>query len=102
MLAQTYSSYMAWLKDLTMYEEAQFTRHDPAHPDARFELPRVSRVEAIDQAVAMVDRFNRLHLRTLRQLRDLRRYGQQIIISNPGQVNIGQQQVNAAQIHGEP
>ncbi len=52
-------------------------------------------------AAAMVDRFNQLFLRTLRQLRDLRRYSQQIVIHQPGQVNIGQQQVNAAQIQGE-
>jgi hypothetical protein len=55
----------------------------------------------MEQAAAMVDRFNRLHLRTLRQLRDLRRSSQQIVIHQPGQVNIGQRQVNAAQIQGE-
>ncbi|MDX2031597.1 MAG: hypothetical protein SF339_13055 [Blastocatellia bacterium] len=36
----------------------------------------------------MADRFNRLFLRTLRQLRDLRRYSAPITINNPGQVNI--------------
>ena len=51
--------------------------------------------EAIEQA-AMVDRFNRLFLRTLRQLRDLRRYAPAVTIQNAGQVNIGQQQVNVA------
>jgi hypothetical protein len=35
---------------------------------------------------------NRIFLRTLRQLRDLRRYT--VVIQNPGQVNIGAQQVN--------
>ena len=95
-LAQTYASYLSWLKDLTMYEEAEFARHDPSHPDARFELPRVSRVEAMEQAAAMVLRFNRLHLRTLRALRDLRRYAPTVMIQNAGQVNIGQQQVNVA------
>ncbi len=42
----------------------------------------------------MVDRFNRLFLRTLRQLRDLRRYTPAIVINNPRQVNIANQQVN--------
>ncbi len=50
----------------------------------------------------MVDRFNRLFLRTLRALRDLRRYAPAVTIQNAGQVNIGAQQVNAAQIQGEP
>jgi hypothetical protein len=96
MLAQTYHAYQSWMQQLTMCQEAELARHDPSHPDARFELPRVSRAEAMDQAAAMVDRFNRLFLRTLRSLRDLRRYGQQITINSPTQVNIGGQQVNVA------
>ena len=45
----------------------------------------------------MADRFNRLFLRTLRQLRDLRRYNLPVIINNPQRVNIaadGGQEVN--------
>jgi hypothetical protein len=45
----------------------------------------------------MMDRYNRLFLRTLRQLRDLRRYSTPITINNPRQVNIaadGGQQLN--------
>lgn len=49
------------------------------------------------QAAEMADRYNRLFLRTLRQLRDLRRYVVPVTINNPQQVNIaadGGQQVN--------
>jgi hypothetical protein len=45
----------------------------------------------------MADRFNRMFLRTLRQMRDLRRYGTPVVIQNAGQVNVaanGGQQVN--------
>ena len=42
----------------------------------------------------MVDRFNRLFLRTLRALRDLRRYVPSVTVQNAAQVNIGGQQVN--------
>ncbi len=45
--------------------------------------------------VKMTDRFNRIFMRTLRQLRDLRRYS--VTINNPKQVNIatdGGKQVN--------
>src|SRR5262245_58367283 len=45
----------------------------------------------------MVDRFNRFFLRTLRQLRDLRRYTPQVTIQNAGQVN-----VNAAVVLARP
>ena len=51
----------------------------------------------VNQAADMADRFNRLFLRTLRQLRDLRRYSMPVMINNPEQVNIaadGGQQVN--------
>jgi hypothetical protein len=96
MLAQTYHQYLSWLHHLTMYTEGEAIRQDKHHPDARYEAPRVSTYEAQEQAAAMVDRFNRLYLRTLRSLRDLRRYGQQITINSPTQVNIGGQQVNVA------
>ena len=58
-------------------------------------LPRVSRAAAIEQP-AMVDRFNRLFLRTLRALRDLRRYAPTVMVQHAAQVNIGGQQVNVA------
>jgi len=60
---------------------------------------RVSEAEAMAESVQMVDRWNRMYLRTLRQLRDLRRYVPAVTINNAGggQVNIaaeGGQQVN--------
>jgi len=36
--------------------------------------PRVGEQNAIEHAMQMMDRYSRLFLRTLRQLRDLRRY----------------------------
>jgi hypothetical protein len=40
----------------------------------------------------MIDLRNRMYLRLLRQLRDLRRYAPPVIVNQPGgQVNIGQQ-----------
>jgi hypothetical protein len=53
-----------------------------------WEPPRVGEVEANEQAAAMVDRFNRIFLRTLRALRDLRRYAGPVIVQNAGQVNV--------------
>jgi hypothetical protein len=56
----------------------------------------VTGAQAIEQAGAMVDRFNRIFLRTLRALRDLRRGPQPVLVQNAQQVNVGQQQVNVA------
>jgi hypothetical protein len=58
--------------------------------------PRLSTGEAIERAGAMADRFNKVFLRTLRALRDLRRYAPTVIVQNAGQVNVGGQQVNVA------
>ena len=58
--------------------------------------PRVSDVEAIEQAAAMMDRFNKIFLRSLRALRDLRRYCRLVIVQNARQVNVGGQHVNVA------
>ena len=50
----------------------------------------------MEEAAAMADRFHRMFLRTLRALRDLRRYGGPVIVQQAGQVNVGGQQVNVA------
>ena len=55
---------------------------------------RISTHVALEEAAAMADRFNRLFLRTLRQLRDLRRYTPAVTIESAGQVNIGGQQIS--------
>jgi hypothetical protein len=48
----------------------------------------------------MVERFNRLFLRTLRALRDYRRYtGPPVLVQHAGQVNVAQQQVNVSAAH---
>ncbi len=56
--------------------------------------PRISDSDAINQAAAMADRFNRIFLRSIRALRDLRRYSATVIVQNAGNVNVAEQQVN--------
>jgi hypothetical protein len=63
-----------------------------------WEVPTVTDAEAVEQAAAKADRFNRMALRTLRALSDLRRYAPSVIVQNAGQVKIGQQQLN---VHAE-
>jgi hypothetical protein len=60
--------------------------------------PYVHEQAAIEHSVQMADRFNRIYMRTLRQLRDLRRYSP-VTINNANQVNIaaeGGQQINVS------
>jgi hypothetical protein len=59
--------------------------------------PRLKASEYLERATQMADRYQRMFLRTLRQMRDLRRYSPPVIVQNAGQVNIaadGGQQVN--------
>lgn len=113
MLAQSYFQWQFWLEQTVKRSQ---TRERYEHPDyvewqrRRKEFnqeswsdgtwlrPYVTEQQAIEHAVQMADRFNRIFMRTLRQLRDLRRYSP-VTINNPTQVNIaadGGQQVNVS------
>jgi hypothetical protein len=59
-----------------------------------FRLPRVSEAQAMDQAAQMVDRFNRIYMRSLRALRDLRRHAPTLVVHNAAQINVAENQVN--------
>lgn len=66
--------------------------------------PRLTQREAADWALGLVERYDRLIQRSLRALRDLRRYGGPVIVQNApgGQVNIGEKQVNVATLGESP
>jgi hypothetical protein len=96
-MAQAQTAMFSWLEQLStrasievMQENSNIKRQGEWNP------PRVSRHQAIEQAAGMADRFNKMFLRTLRALRDLRRYTPTVIVQNAGQVNVGGQQVNVS------
>ena len=98
-LAQTHSAYLTWLHTLQVRTTLDVQRTSrTTYQHRQWEPQRLEEAAAVEQAAAMVDRFNKLFLRTLRSLRDLRRYGP-VIVQNPAQVNIGTQQVNTVQQH---
>ncbi len=100
-LAQAHSAYLSWFTVLQVRATVDVKRMDETLKKYSYwEPPRLEEAAALEQAAAMMDRFNKLFLRTLRSLRDLRRYGP-VIVQNPAQVNIGTQQVNTVQ-HAEP
>lgn len=112
MLTQTYFQWQYWVEQTVRrsatkereihpeYSEwmAQRERENRANgwTEGYWSRPLVSEQQAIEHAVQMVDRWHRMYMRTIRQLRDLRRYSP-VTINNAGQVNIaadGGQQVN--------
>ena len=91
MMAQALTLQTFWTHRLVMLDVLEWP-DPPSKEMAKFQPPRIGQSMAMDQAAGMVDRFNRMFMRALRQLRDLRRYT--VVIQSAEQVNIGQQQVN--------
>ena len=94
-LAQAYCGQLLWLGRLTARSTIEARREDrEVQREGFWAPPTVERAAAVAEAAAMVDRFNKLFIRTLRALRDLRRYAPPVIVQNAGQVNVGAQQLN--------
>jgi hypothetical protein len=98
MMAQLYTSYERWMELSVQRVEVQcLEERFQIEVRGKWRATGVNGDADAQQAAEMADRYNRLFLRTLRQLRDLRRYSVPIMINNPEQVNIaadGGQQVN--------
>ena len=102
-LAQAHHAYLFWLERLMGRAIGQVELDEgDLRWEGRWRPPRLGEAEATHQAAGMVDRFNRLFVRTLRGLRDLRRYATKVTIQRAQQVNIGEQQVNVAADVAEP
>lgn len=106
-LAQCYAAWQYWLmrsfqvannQDTVIEQRKKNKKSERARYDeGDWVAPRVTAIEYLDHCTQMADRFNRMFLRVLRQMRDLRRYSVPVTINNPKQVNIaadGGQQVN--------
>lgn len=115
MLTQGYFQWQYWLEQTVKRSETRERQEHPEYSqwmarrqneykmngwsDGYWSRPFVSEQQAVEHAVQMADRWNRIFMRTLRQLRDLRRYAP-VTINNPNQVNIaadGGKQVNLSE-----
>ena len=98
MLAQTYTLYLYWTK-IAHERSTRIVENQSNWRREALEVgwlpPSQEVADAIDDAYRLADGYHRQFMRTLRQLRDMRRY--KLIIQNPGQVNIANQQLNVAQ-----
>ncbi|SRR6266540_6674861 len=101
-LAQAYTGYLFWTQRLHIQSVTEGKACDrKLKRDGYWQPPRLETAAALDQAAAMADRFDRMFLRTLRALRDLRRYTPPVLVQNVGQLNLGGQQVNVSQAGSE-
>jgi hypothetical protein len=113
MMAQAFLQYQYWVKESVVRSQTEPRREVPEYREWKdrkreeskahgwghgwWDIPYVREQDAIEHAAQMADRWNRIYMRTLRNLRDLRRYSTPVTINNPQQVNIaadGGQQVN--------
>ena len=58
--------------------------------------PRVSQAASMEQSAAMAERWQRLFVRAVRTLRDLRRYAPSVVVNGAAQVNVAAVQQNVA------
>lgn len=95
-LAQAHALQERWLKILTTCTITETKhRNSPYNSSGVTEAPRLSDAQAAEHAAGMVDRFNRIMLRSLRSLRDLRRYAPPVIMhAQQVNVDVGGQQMN--------
>lgn len=115
MLTQSYFQWQFWIEETVKRSQ---TREREPHPeysrwmaqqarearakgydDGYWTRPTISEAAALDQAVQMADRWNRIYMRTLRQLRDLRRYSP-VTINNANQVNIATDHAGQVNLNG--
>jgi hypothetical protein len=93
-MAQWQDFVWSWQETMVAYHEIiQNGRSRKKDSDERLQPPRLSDAEALERATQMVERFQKLYLRSLTALRELRRLPP-VVVRAAGQVNIGQQQVN--------
>ncbi len=93
-VAQSWVMQQRWIERLSTMEADLFNRERMEHEHHGGWLsPRVSEYEAMNQAAAMIERFNRMSSRNIRALKDLRRpsvhidraniANQQIVVEHP-------------------
>jgi hypothetical protein len=95
-LAQAQASWLHWMNTLTMWTTLESATGKRLREEyGCWQAPRVRDAEALEPAAAMAERFNRIFLRTLRALRDLRRHAAPVVVQKAGQVNVARRGVVA-------
>jgi hypothetical protein len=96
-MAQAQAAYLSWLHILAARTNLEsWSTKRRQEEEGKWAPPRQSDADALEQAAAMMDRYNRVFLRTLRALSDLRRHSNPVIVQNGGQMHVAQNQVNVS------
>jgi hypothetical protein len=102
-MAQAHSLYLHWIERAYIQAslEAQSLEKNISER-GRWNPRQISSAETLDQSAQMAERWQKLFVRALRALRDLRRHAPPVVLAGPGsQVNVAHQQVNTTGAHGK-
>lgn len=99
-LAQIQIGWEMWLgrhlmrAQMESYSVNEAERRTESRHGGRYWPERIEEKESLELSANMADRFNKMYIRTLRTLRDLKRMSPQVVVQNAAQINVGQQQLN--------
>ena len=95
-MAQAHSLYLNWIERAHTQASLDATKQKrELGRNGRWEPRSLGVAESLEQSAAMAERWQKLFVRALRALRDLRRHAPPVVLAGPGsQVNVGQQQIN--------
>jgi hypothetical protein len=94
-LALSWAAQLFWTERMMLYACVE-SDNERIKKEGRWGTPRVADSQVVEQAAQMVDRFNRIFMRTLRALKDLRRNAPPLVVQSVGQMNVAEQQINMA------
>lgn len=101
MLALSYSLFLYWTQIAharAVGEAVDLFESERKLGGGSWTRPIQDVADSIEQAQRLADGYHRQYMRTLRQMRDLRRYAPPVIVNNGGQVNVASQQVNVTSV----
>jgi hypothetical protein len=102
-MAQAHSLYLHWIERAHMQASLEASSVDrQIGQNGRWKPRQISAAESLDQSAQMAERWQKLFVRALRALRDLRRHAPPVVLAGAGsQVNLGVVQSNTTGANGK-
>ena len=100
-MAQAHSLYLHWIEQAHIQSSLEGAKQQrEIGRTGRWQPRTLGTAEALDQSAQMAERWQKLFVRALRALRDLRRHAPPVVLAGPGsQVNLGVVQSNTTGAH---
>ena len=102
-MAQAHSLYLDWVERAHVQASLEASSLDrQISQNGRWKPRQISAAESLDQSAQMAERWQKLFVRALRALRDMRRHAPPVVLAGAGsQVNLGVVQSNTTGANGK-